>query len=368
MKVVIAPDSFKGCLTAHEVARAIATGFSRGWPDATLIEVPMADGGEGSLQSLVDATGGELIAEQVTGPLGEPIVAHWGICGETGVVEMAQAAGLPLVPLEHRDPMVTTSWGVGELIRRVLERGLSRCILCLGGSATVDGGIGLLMALGARFLDEAGDPVPRSGEGLVRLASVDLSSLDPRLATTTFIAAHDVANPLLEALLYAPQKGARQQELPLLKEGLARLARLMPDPSIANRPGSGAAGGMGGGVAAFLMAKLQPGVELIAQEVGLAEKMVGADLVITGEGEVNSQTLHGKTPMGVAQIAKQCNLPVIALAGNLGEGWQEVVGHGIDAAFAIAPGPLSLEESVAQAQELLATQAFQLARILRSVL
>lgn len=368
MKVVIAPDSFKGSLTAPEVASAIAEGLSQVWPDATLIQAPMADGGEGTLHALIGAAGGELLTAQVTAPLGNQIAALWGRIGDTAVIEMAQAAGLPLVPPDRRDPMVTTSQGVGELILAALDRGLRRCIVGLGGSATVDGGLGLLTALGIRFLDEEGQPLPGTGEGLVRLHAIDLSQLDPRVRETTFIAAYDVTNPLLgphgAACVYGPQKGARPQEIPLLERGLKQLSQLMKEPAIAHLPGSGAAGGMGAGLAGLLHAKLQPGVELIAQEIGLAGQMIGADLAITGEGELNRQTMSGKTPIGVARIAKQVGLPVIALAGRLGEGWEELLHCGIDAAIAISIGPLSLEESLARARELLVHQARQIGLII----
>jgi glycerate 2-kinase len=363
MKIVIAPDSFKGCLTSQEVASAIAEGLSRVWPQATLIQAPMADGGEGTLHTLVEAKGGQLKEALVTGPLGNQIGAQWGVIESTAVIEMAQAAGLPLVPLDRRDPMVTTSRGVGELIRLALDLGVSRCIIGLGGSGTIDGGLGLLEALGVRFLDQDGEVVPSSGEGLVRLHSVDLSHLDPRVHETTFIAACDVASPLLgpngAAQLYGPQKGASPQEVTLLEEGLKRLSQLMENPNVADLPGSGAAGGMGAGLAGFLHATLLSGVELIAQEIDLADRMRGADLVITGEGEIDRQTPLGKSPIGVAKIAKGIGIPVVALSGRLGEGWEAVLDRGIDAAIAISPGPLSLEESLVQAKELLVNQAYR---------
>lgn len=371
MRIIAAPDSFKGSLTASEAANAIANGWKSVRPQDDLILLPMADGGEGSVQSLVDATGGTLYSTPVHGPLGNEVNALWGLLGDgvTGVIEVAQAVGLPLVPMGQRDPMETGSLGVGELISAALDEGIRRFIVCLGGSATVDGGVGLLIALGATLNTPWGSSIKPCGEGLLQLDSLDLSTLDPRVLESEFLVAVDVDNPLLgpngAAMVYGPQKGASLSQITQLEQGLQRLTRFMKDPMAASLPGAGAAGGMGAAFAAFLGGKLQPGFDLIATEAALEVELRRSQLVITGEGRIDRQTLSGKTPMGVARWAKQYHLPVIALAGELGEGWELLLEHGIDSCFSIAQGPACLEECCEEGVQNLTKTASQLARLIQ---
>lgn len=344
----------------------LAEGWSLIDPESELQLIPMADGGEGTLQSLVDATDGELRAATVRGPLGTGVEAHWGVLGDgqTAMIESAQACGLVLVPESQRNPMQTTSWGVGELIRIALDQGVRRFVVGLGGSATVDGGAGLLMALGAALLDRSGHPIEPTGGGLQQLSTVDLSSFDSRITESHFTVAIDVDNPLLgpkgAAAVYGPQKGAIELQVVGLEKGLGNLARFIKEPE---QLGAGAAGGMGAAFASFLGASLRPGVDVVAEEIALADQLDGADLVITGEGRIDDQTIFGKTPVGVARIAGE--RPVIAVAGELGDGWEAVLECGIDACLSIQPGPMSLEESVDQTCENLIRCGAQIAQLVQ---
>ena len=347
MKIVIAPDSFKGSMTAFAVAEAMGRGVRRVFPDAELDLVPMADGGEGTVEALVSATGGQTVPVKVTGPLGEQVAAFYGLLGdgETAVIEMAAASGLPLVPPERRNPLLTTTFGTGELIRAALDGGARRLIIGIGGSATVDGGVGMAQALGGRFLDQAGRELPFGGGALVHLERIDLSGLDPRLATCEITVACDVDNPMTgprgAAAVFGPQKGADPAMVGLLDRALQRLAEVIRrdlGQDVEHLPGAGAAGGMGGGLIAFLAAKLRPGVEIVIQEVRLRERLAGAALCLTGEGSTDFQTAHGKTPMGVAQAAKAHGVPVLCLSGGLGHGHEAVHEVGIDAVQCIVPG------------------------------
>jgi glycerate kinase len=372
MKVVIAPDSFKESLSAAEVAAAIAAGLREVWPQAELVCRPMADGGEGTLTALIAATGGEYRECVVSGPLGEPVAAQWGWIAQSrsAVIEMAAASGLHLVPPERRDVLRACTHGTGELIRAALEAGAERIVLGFGGSATNDGGSGMLRALGARFEDAGGQPLPPGGAALAQLARIDLSGLDPRLAGVDFEVACDVDNPLCgprgASQVFGPQKGATPEQVQQLDSALARFADVCAQTlgrDDRDLPGSGAAGGIGFAARAFLGARFRPGVELVAEVSGLEQALVGADLLITGEGRIDLQTLHGKTPMGVAAIARRHGVPVVALAGTLGEGYQKLYGHGIDAAFSLAPGPISLAEALAETPRLLQQRATDIARL-----
>lgn len=363
MKIVVAPDSFKGSLSAGDVCRAVARGIRAVWPDADVHAVPMADGGEGTVQALVDATGGRLVEMTVTGPLGEPVRAAYGILGDgrTAVIEMAAASGLPLVPEEHRNPLITTTYGTGELIRGALDAGCRNVIIGIGGSATVDGGAGMAQALGAGLFDADGRQLPPGGGSLDRLADIDLSGLHPALRETTITIASDVNNPLCgprgAARVFGPQKGATPEMVEILDRNLGHLARVILDRlgvDVAEVPGAGAAGGLGAGLIAFTGARLRPGVELVIEATGLARRLEGADLVITGEGRIDGQTVHGKAPMGVARLASAMGIPVIAVVGSLGPGAEAVYGVGIDALLPIVPGPVSLQEAMAGAVELTA--------------
>ncbi len=361
MKIVIAPDSFKGSMTAAEVAEAMARGVKRVYPEAVTELVPMADGGEGTVQALVDATGGQLIQARVTGPLGDPVDAFFGMMGdgETAVIEMASASGLPLVPADRRNPLVTTTYGTGELMRLALERGARRLIIGIGGSATNDGGAGMAQALGIRLLDAQGAELPPGGGALVYLARIDTSNMDARLRDVTITVACDVDNPLTgprgASAVFGPQKGATPEMVSTLDAALQHLAAMIRrdlGKDVEQTPGAGAAGGLGGGLLAFLGATLRRGVEIVVDAVALKDRMVGADLCLTGEGGTDFQTVRGKTPMGVAQAAKAHGVPVICLSGGLGRDYRQVYDVGIDAALSIVPGPMELSEAVRRGSEL----------------
>jgi glycerate kinase len=371
MKIVIAPDSFKESLSAPEVAAAIARGWQRVFPAAECLLRPMADGGEGTVDALLAAVGGERRECWVRGPMGEPVRAHWGWLGEgTAVIEMAAASGLHWVPREQRDARVASSFGTGELIAEALQAGASRIILGLGGSATNDAGAGLLQALGMRFLDDQGRELAAGGAALAALDQLDLSGLDARLLQVQIEVAADVDNPLCGArgasAVFGPQKGATPEQVAELDTALGRFARIAAatlGEDHAEYPGVGAAGGLGFAARAFLKATFRPGIELVAELSGLAEAVQGADLVITGEGRMDAQTLHGKTPVGVARVAQDAGVPVIALAGSLGEDYQALYDAGIEAAFSLAPGPLSLEQAMAAAAGELEARAVDIARL-----
>jgi glycerate kinase len=372
MKIAIAPDSFKECLTAAEVARALAEGVRRTLPDAEIACVPMADGGEGTVDALVAATEGQIVELEATGPMGEPVSTRYGLLGDgtSAVIEMAAASGLPLVPPSHRNPLVATTYGTGELIRDALDRGVSDIIIGIGGSATNDGGAGMAQALGVSLRDSEGNELARGGAALSQLASVDLSGRHPRLGECTIQVACDVDNPLCgpngASCTYGPQKGATPEMVEELDAALRRFGDVIETQlgtAVLDVPGAGAAGGLGAGLMAFAGGVLRPGVEIVAEACGLNDRIAGADLVITGEGRIDSQTPFGKTPAGVAKVARELGIPVVAIAGSLGPGYEAVYDHGIDAVFAIPSGPISLVEAMERAPELLATTAESLARM-----
>ncbi|WP_336354823.1 glycerate kinase [Pseudomonas granadensis] len=372
MKVVIAPDSFKDSLSAQGVAEAIALGLAQVWPQATLVKCPMADGGEGTVESILAACAGELRRSRVRGPLGAPVEAAWGWLPhtQTAIIEMAEASGLQLVPPGQRDACISSTFGTGELIRAALDAGAQRVILAIGGSATNDGGAGAMQALGLKLLDAQDQPLVPGGLALAQLARLDLSALDPRLAQVRFDIAADVNNPLCgphgASAIFGPQKGASPAQVQQLDHALGHFAELCAQAlgkDVSDEPGSGAAGGLGFAAKAFLGAQFQAGVEVVAELVGLADAVKGADLVITGEGRFDAQTLRGKTPFGIARIAKQHGVPVVVIAGTLGEGYQELYDHGIDAAFAVTSGPMSLEQACAEAPRLLRERATDIARV-----
>lgn len=373
MKIVIAPDSFKESLSAPDVAAAIARGWQQVFPEAECLLRPMADGGEGTVDALLAAVGGERRECQVRGPMGQPVQAHWGwLNNGTAVIEMAAASGLHWVPREQRDARQASSYGTGELILQALDAGASRIILGLGGSATNDGGAGLLQALGMRLLDEQRRELPPGGAALAALDQLDLSGLDARLLSVQVEVAADVDNPLCgprgASAVFGPQKGAtpaQVEELDLALGGFARIVAATLGEDHATFPGVGAAGGLGFAARAFLKATFRPGIELVAELSGLATAVAGADLVITGEGRMDAQTLHGKTPMGVARVAQGAGVPVIALAGSLGDNYQALYDAGIEAAFSLAPGPLSLEQAMAGAAGELQARAVDIARLWR---
>ncbi|MFJ4193884.1 glycerate kinase [Pseudomonas sp. NPDC089534] len=374
MKIVIAPDSFKDSLSAQGVAEAIAAGLAQVWPEAALVKCPMADGGEGTVESILAACEGELRRTRVRGPLGAPVDAAWGWLAHsrTAIIEMAEASGLQLVPPGQRDACVSSTFGTGELIRAALDAGAQRAILAIGGSATNDGGAGAMQALGVNLRDAHGQALAPGGLALAQLAQLDIDGLDPRLAQVRFDIAADVNNPLCgphgASAIFGPQKGASPAQVQQLDQALGHFADLCAralGKDVRDEPGSGAAGGLGFAAKAFLGARFQAGVEVVAELVGLADAVQGADLVITGEGRFDAQTLRGKTPFGVARIARQHGVPVIVIAGTLGEGYQALYDHGIDAAFAVTGGPMTLEQACAEAPRLLRERACDIARVWR---
>ncbi|MCA0295848.1 MAG: glycerate kinase [Actinobacteria bacterium] len=366
MRVVLAPDSFKESMTAAEAAAAMARGVRTVYPDAECIEVPMADGGEGTAEALVDALGGTWRSVRTTDALGRPIDARYGLTGDgLAVLEVAAAVGIGLVAPAERDVWRSSSAGVGDLVRDALDHGATRLLVGLGGSATTDGGAGLLAALGAVWTDASGDRLEPTPEGLSRLARVDLAGLDPRLAGLPVDLACDVDNPLLgpsgAAAVFGPQKGATPEQVPALDAVLARVADALVAsglPDTRDVPGAGAAGGLG---AAFLAlgARLRPGVVVVAEAAGLDAAVTGADLVLTGEGSLDAQSLAGKTPVGVADVAARRGVPVLAFAGRvapdavdlLGTRFAAVVGIvdvPVDLPTALREGPANLERAVAR--------------------
>ncbi|MBP3950175.1 glycerate kinase [Bacillus suaedae] len=359
-KIVIAPDSFKESLTALEAANAIEEGLKEVLPDVQYVKIPMADGGEGTVQSLVDATAGTIENVTVTGPLGEEVEAFYGLLGDgkTAVIEMAAASGLEIVPMEKRDPMSTTTFGTGQLIAAALDKGVERMIIGIGGSATNDGGAGMVQALGGKLLDSQGAPIPFGGAGLAKLDRIDLSELDQRLSGVKVDVACDVDNPLTgpkgASSIYGPQKGATAEQIIQLDSNLAHFAEVIKrdlGKDIKDIPGAGAAGGLGAGLLAFLPSELKRGGELVIEAIKLDEAVSDADLVITGEGGINHQTIHGKTPICVARTAKKYGVPVIALAGSLTNEYKNVHNHGIDAVFSIVPGAVTLEKALEHGYE-----------------
>ena len=373
MKIVIAPDSFKESLSAPDVAAAIARGWQQVFPEAECLLQHMADGGEGTVDALLAAVGGERREREVRGPMGEPVKAHWGWLGQgTAVIEMAAASGLHWVPREQRDARLASSFGTGELIREALDAGATRIILGLGGSATNDAGVGLLQALGMRFLDAQGRELAPGGAALAGLDQLDLSGLDARLLKVQIEVAADVDNPLCgprgASAVFGPQKGATPEHVAELDTALGRFARIAAatlGEDHAEFPGVGAAGGLGFAARAFLKASFRPGIALVAELSGLAAAVENADLVITGEGRMDAQTLHGKTPVGVARVARAAGVPVIALSGSLGDNYQALYEAGIEAAFSLAPGPLSLEQAMAGAAAELQARTADIARLWR---
>ncbi len=372
MKIIIAPDSFKESLTALEVAEAIETGFKRIFPHAEYVKVPMADGGEGTVQSLVDATQGELIQTEVTAPLGNKVMATWGLSGDkqTAIIEMAAASGLHLVPLNQRNPLLTTSFGTGELIRAALDFGVNKIILGIGGSATNDGGVGMLQALGIRCLDHQGQEIGFGGKNLANIQQIDLSALDPRLQQVEIEVACDVTNPLCgdngASAIFGPQKGANAEMVKQLDQALAHFAQQVKaqlDLNIRDQAGAGAAGGMGGGVLLLPKVQLKSGVNIVLDTVQLSYKLQDADLDITGEGRMDGQTAQGKTPVGVALAAKTANKPVIAIVGCLREDYEVVYDKGIDAVFPIIRQLDNLENTLKNGRENLISCAQNVARL-----
>ena len=368
VKIVIAPDSFKGSLTAPQVAAAIAKGLRHVWPDGVIECIPLADGGEGTVDALVSATGGHLVDVSVTGPLGEPVEAFFGMLGDgqTAVIEMAAASGLPLVPADRRDPGKATTRGTGELIRYALDTGCRKLIVGIGGSATNDGGVGMAQALGISFRDAKGDELEPGGLALANLETIDLSGVDPRIKDVEIVVACDVDNPLYgprgASEVYGPQKGATPALVKRLDASLRRLAHVISAEigiDVQQIPGAGAAGGLGAGLVAFLGARLMPGIDIVLEAVRFGERYRDADLIVTAEGGIDRQTAYGKAPSGVQQAAARLGIPVVVVGGSLADDAVDLYERGFSAIVGCTPRPMGLDDAIARASTSL-TEAGQI--------
>lgn len=362
MNFLIAPATFKDCLSADVVAELIKSALLQVLPALVIKTIPMADGGEGTVNSMIKAHDGSIQTAWVHDPLMRIIEARYGLINEnhTAVIEMAAASGIELLQLKERNPMVTSTFGTGELIKAALDKGCRKIILGIGGSATNDGGVGALMALGVKFYNGQGDLLTRVGGNLSQIERFDASEIDSRIAKTELLVACDVNNPMTgtqgAAVIYSPQKGADQEMVSILDKHLQYFAALIRKQfgiDIEKVPGSGAAGGLGGGLLAFTGARLLPGFEIVRQTTNLDEHIKWADIIITGEGSIDSMTRFGKTPVGIALLAKQYKKPVIAIAGSLGENYAELYDYGFHAIYSIADGPINQEESIRRAPELI---------------
>ena len=374
MKIVIAPDSYKESLSALEVATAIEQGFREIFPDAHYVKLPVADGGEGTVEAMVAATQGGIIKVRVTSPLGENAEGFYGLSGDeqSAFIEMAAASGLEMVAPSLRNPLKTTSWGTGELIRHALDAGVKHIIIGIGGSATNDGGAGMVQALGAKLLDAEDNPIGLGGGELEKLARIDISELDTRLANCRIEVACDVTNPLTgkegASAVFGPQKGATPEMIARLDDSLAHYAKIISrdlDIDVLNLEGGGAAGGMGAALYAFCGAELRQGIDIVTDALHLDNHVADADLVITGEGRIDSQTIHGKVPVGVAKVAKRYNKPVIGIAGSLTADVGAVHEHGIDAVFSVIYTVCTLEEALKNAEENVRMAARNIAAVLK---
>lgn len=373
MKIVIAPDSFKGSLTAPQVAEAIEAGFLLVFPSIVTDKLPMADGGEGTVASLVASSDGKMQQVSVLNPLGNQIPSEFGIMGDcqTAVIEMASASGLPLISQDQQNPMLTTTYGTGQLMHAALDTGCKKLIIGIGGSATNDGGAGMAQALGAKLLDTSGNQIGFGGGSLADIDKIDISGFDPRLSEVDVVVACDVSNTLTgkdgASYVYGPQKGATLDMAEVLDRNLAHFASIIKrdlDQSVADIPGAGAAGGLGAGLIAFAGAKLQAGIDIVLEVTDFANRIQGSDLVITGEGRLDYQTAFGKTPAGVAKIARQHNIPVIAIAGSVTEDIDKLYAIGIDAVVDIFHEPMSLETAMVNASKLITIAAERAARLI----
>lgn len=362
-KIVIAPQGFKESLTGIEIARAMEQGVRIVWPDAETVLVPVADGGDGTLQSLVDSSGGTARTTQAVDPLGREIEVAWGALGDgrTAVIEMARSSGLALLGLGERDPLNSTTYGVGQVMKAALDSGFTHFIIGIGGSATNDGGAGMAQALGARMLDADGSELPPGGAALANLDRIDVSGFDERLAKTSIEVACDVNNPLCgptgASAIFGPQKGATAEQIATLDAALNRFGQIAKrdlGSDVSEIPGAGAAGGLGAGLMAFANARLRLGADIVLEAVKLDEKLADADLVIVGEGQFDRSTVFNKSPVAVAERARRRGIPVIGIAGSLGAGYREVHDHGIDAVFSLVNRPMPLEDAMADTERLVA--------------
>lgn len=359
MRVVIAPDSFKGCLSALDVARAMSRGVQRVYPDSVIDLIPMADGGEGTVAAILSAVGGETIEIKAADPLGRPVRAAYGLIdkGTTAIIEMSAASGLPLLSDEERNPHLTSTQGTGELIRDALEHGVKKILLGIGGSATNDGGAGLAQALGVRLLDAQGQELAPGGAALADLVEIDMSGIDPRLSKTLFEVACDVQNPLCgsegASAVYGPQKGATPKDIKILDAALQNFGEHLSElagTNLLKLAGGGAAGGLGAGVVGFLGARLRPGSQMILEVAEAEKKIQHADLVLTGEGRTDFQTAYGKVPAGVAALAKKYGVPVLVVSGSV-EGPPDLLAEvGVASCFSVSERPATLEEAYRNAE------------------
>ena len=371
MRIVVAPNAFKGSMNAVQAAEAMKKGILTVFPQCDVTCVPVADGGDGLTEVMLAGLSGTRVEAMVSGPRMEPLSAPFCMVSsrKLAVVEMAKASGLALLPKARHDPTHTTTYGTGELIRAAMDNGATRIIVGIGGSATCDGGIGMAAALGYRFLDENGAPVEPVGGSLGAIASIDRRNVDPRLDGMSVSVACDVTNPLTgddgASVVYSPQKGATPEQVIRLDDGLANLARVIRMDlgiAIADMPGAGAAGGLGGGLHAFVGAELKPGIDLVIDVVRLQDAIAGASLVLTAEGRIDAQTRFNKAPAGVARTAKAAGVPCIAICGGIGDGIESLYDIGIDAVFSICNGPQSLQEAIQEAGALLAGCSQQVVR------
>lgn len=370
----IAPDSFKGSLTALQAATCIECGLKNVLQNISVRKIPMADGGDGTMDAMVQATGGRIVRCTVQDPLGRKIKSRFGLSGDgkTAIVEMAEASGLSLLKPEERNPLRTSTYGTGQLIKKALDRGARNIMVGIGGSATNDGGTGMARALGVRFLDSAGRMIEEQGGGtLCSIEKIDVSGLDERIAETVIDVACDVDNPLCgpkgAAQIYGPQKGATPTMVGQLDAGLGQMARIIKKDlglSVATVPGAGAAGGLGAGLMAFVGGKLRPGVDIVIDSIRLAERLKGCALVITGEGRMDGQTVFGKAPTGVARVARELGIPVIAIAGSLGKGAHAVLSAGIDVYFSALQESMDESLLAVRGPEMLTDCAEQVARLI----
>ena len=371
--IVLAPDSFKESMTAKEVCVAMERGIKKVNSNIQCIHVPMADGGEGTMQSLVDATGGEVYSLEVVGPLGNKVKAEYGILGngEIGVLEMASASGIHLVSLEERNPLITTTYGTGELIKACLDRGVKKLLIGIGGSATNDGGVGVIQALGGRFLDKEGNELGFGGGELEKLDRIDLTNFDRRLKDVVIEVACDVSNPLCgengASYIFGPQKGASVEMIKILDNNLKHYAKVIKeqfDKDVLEIAGAGAAGGLGAGLMVFLNGNLKKGIEIVIEYSGLEKKVKNCDMVWTGEGSIDFQTQYGKTPLGVATVAKKYNKPVVALAGRVGDDIDILYEKGIDSIFGIMRGVTTIDEALKNGKENIERTSENIARLM----
>lgn len=371
--IVLAPDSFKESMTAKEVCVAMERGIKKVNSNIQCIHVPMADGGEGTMQSLVDATGGEVYSLEVVGPLGNKVKAEYGILGngEIGVLEMASASGIHLVSLEERNHLITTTYGTGELIKACLDRGVKKLLIGIGGSATNDGGVGVIQALGGRLLDKEGNELGFGGGELEKLDRIDLTNFDRRLKDVVIEVACDVSNPLCgengASYIFGPQKGASVEMIKILDNNLKHYAKVIKEQfgkDVLEIAGAGAAGGLGAGLMVFLNGNLKKGIEIVIEYSGLEKKVKNCDMVWTGEGSIDFQTQYGKTPLGVATVAKKYNKPVVALAGRVGDDIDILYEKGIDSIFGIMRGVTTIDEALKNGKENIERTSENIARLM----